>query len=60
MGTGKKIKCNECGAEWLQFCGVGFEQHDDNTKPQTEESDKCPECGSTDISDVPDITILWD
>ena len=36
--------------------GVGF---DENEKP-TEENDKCPECGSTDISDVPEITILWD
>lgn len=56
MGTGKKVKCNECGAEWLQLYGAGF---DDNEMP-TEDNDKCPECGSTDISDVPEITILWD
>lgn len=60
MGTGKKIRCNVCGAEWLRLYGVGFEQNNDKTQPQDEKSDKCPECGSTDVSDVPNITVLWD
>lgn len=58
MGTGKKMKCKSCGAEWFLLQGVGF----DNQAPaenQEQDPEICPECGSRDITDT-DIQILWD
>lgn len=57
MGNGKKKKCNDCGAEWYLLYGEGLlgETPTSETKP-----DVCPECGSTNIDDVPNIEVLWD
>lgn len=56
MGNGKKIKCEDCGAEWLQLNGIGF----DGIEPPAIDHEHCPECGSTNISVDPECEILWD
>ena len=55
MGTGKVIKCKNCDYELDLLEGIGF----DNTPKETEEKQKCPQCGSEDFEDT-EIKILWD
>lgn len=57
MGNGKKKKCNDCGAEWYLLYGEGLL---DETPTSETAPDVCPECGSTNIDDVPNIEVLWD
>lgn len=56
MGNGKKVKCRECGAEWLQLTGVGFNGEESPLNNQKE----CPECGSPNIETDKELEILWD
>ena len=55
MGTGKVIKCKNCGYELNLLEGIGF----DNTPKETEKKQKCPQCGSEDFEDT-EVKILWD
>lgn len=55
MGTGKVVRCKECGCELSVLEGVGF----DNEPIQAEESLKCPQCGSVEFEDT-NTQILWD
>lgn len=56
MGNGKKLKCNDCGAEWLQLNGIGF----DGVKSPSSDQKLCPKCGSSNIQVDPECKILWD
>lgn len=56
MGNGKKLKCNECGAEWLQLSGIGFDGKESPLKNQN----VCPECGSPKVETDNEYEILWD
>ena len=55
MGTGKVIKCKECGYELNILEGVGLE----NNPVQPQGNIKCPQCGSEEFEDT-DVVILWD
>ena len=55
MGTGKVIKCKECGYELSILEGVGLE----NKPAQEQENIKCPQCGSEEFEDT-ETVILWD
>ena len=55
MGTGKIIKCKNCGYELNLWEGIGF----DNIPKTTEEKQKCPQCGLEDFEDT-EVKILWD
>lgn len=57
MGTGKIVKCADCGTEWMQLDGVGFGGK--ATKPRPEKQTTCPKCGSKNITDTGNM-ILWD
>lgn len=57
MGTGKIVKCADCGTEWMQLDGVGFGGK--ATKPRPEKQITCPKCGSKNITDTGNM-ILWD
>ena len=59
MGTGKVIRCKDCGHEWSIFKGVGM-----LGKKATKSKDKtnqkvCPNCKSTNIEET-GVTFLWD
>lgn len=58
MGTGKKLKCKCCGAEWLVLQGVGLDSQD-HTDSQEQDPEICPECGSKDFTDT-GTEINWD
>ena len=55
MGTGKVIRCKECGCKVDIFEGVGFA----NKPIQTEAITKCPQCGCEEFEDT-GISMLWD
>ena len=55
MGTGKVVRCKDCGCELSVLEGVGF----DNEPIQAEENLKCPQCGSVEFEDT-NTKILWD
>lgn len=62
MGNGKKMKCNDCGNEWLLLYGMGIDaQQPTDTESHDEEQDNvCPECGSTNTEEEQGTAILWD
>lgn len=59
MGTGKKVRCKHCGAEWMMLQGAGFNNPEEN-REAIDEVMKCPECGSEEIEIDNNISMLWD
>lgn len=60
MGTGKKLKCKLCGAEWMVLQGSGFNDHTENREANPEDLTRCPECGSSEVEIDTNTEILWD
>lgn len=65
MGTGNKMKCKACGAEWLHLTGVGLNSSPEEIQQEIEHPGSvnnpepvCPQCGSKDVE--PLASVLWD
>lgn len=65
MGNAKKIKCNMCGYEWLQYDGTGLQGGEianniEKGRKGNKVKIRCPKCGTAKVKADSDIKILWD
>ena len=60
MGTGKVVRCKDCGHEWSIYRGKGC-CGQAAPKPMKNKEGKivCPKCQSSNIEKT-EVTILWD
>lgn len=60
MGTGKEVRCKDCGNEWFIMKGKGMSgQSAPKPLKNTDGKIICPECKSANVEEI-GSTILWD